>query len=524
VSNSQSLMYILPELVLLGTAVLLVFLEAVVNVRSGVGRLVQRALPLLGVGVALALIVFPSEALVLPQGTRLFFGMLAQDPLAIFFRGLVMSATAIALVLAHGSPSVPKHRAFEFQALVLLLCVGMCMLAGANHLLMIYVALESVSLVSYALAGFDDRAQRSGEAGLKYVLFGGVASALMLFGLSMIYGLFGELSLEALRNVVATAPALASPAGQWAALVALVFVIAGFGFKIAAVPFHMWCPDVYEGAPTPFAALLSVGPKAVGFAVLLRFGLLFWSSGVPLEAMVAPTVGGATQGLMTSATHAMPWLLVLGVMSTLTMTLGNLAAIMQDNLKRLLAYSSIAHAGYLLMGVVAGGKEGFTAVVMYLAIYVLMNIGAFAVVSVIDRSTGSEDIAMFRGLAGRAPLLALVMAVFLFSLTGLPPTAGFVGKLYLFVALIKVGGESHGASVWYIALALVGVVNSVVSLYFYARVLRAMYIEKFEGEAKPVRLWNAAGAVAVALAVPTLVFGIFWEPLAVMARTAANVF
>jgi NADH-quinone oxidoreductase subunit N len=391
----------------------------------------------------------------------------------------------------------------------------MCLLASANHLLMVYVAIETVSLACYMLAGFDERGGRSAEAGLKYVLFGGVASGVMLFGFSLLFGLFGALSLPGLGERIAHASVLGGAAGQWAALLAVVFVLAGFGFKIAAVPFHQWCPDVYEGAPTPFVALLSVGPKAAGFAVLVRAG-----------AMLFPAVEAGTATLA----PAVPWVLLLGILATLTMTIGNLSALWQSNLKRLLAYSSIAHAGYLLMGVVAGGSQGRGALVVYLTVYVMMNIGAFAVVSAVDRARGSEDISAYRGLGRRSPLLAVAMAVFLVSLAGLPPTAGFVGKLYLFAALIKHGGF------WYVTLAVVGVVNSVVSLYFYARVLKAIYFESpagdvdgdadgaRAGEPKAVGMASSAAMLAVGLAGATLVLGIFWQPLAEMATWSGSLF
>ena len=415
---------------------------------------------------------------------------------------------------------MPRARRIEYHGLLVLLAIGMCLLAGANHLLMVYVAMEAMSLLAYLITGFDERGQRSAEAGLKYVLYGGVASAVMLFGMSMLYGLFGDLSFDSLRQAISATPMVWAPGSgthsrggrplapqSWIALVSLAFVLTGFGFKIAAVPFHMWCPDVYEGAPTPFAALLSVGPKAVGFAVLLRFGLSFLPPGVTLDDAAV-------------ASRALPWMVLLGIMATLTMTLGNFAAIMQNNLKRLLAYSSIAHAGYLLMGAVAGGKAGYSAVVVYLAVYLMMNMGAFAVVAAVDKSTGSEDISAFRGLGKRAPVLALTMAVFLFSLTGLPPTAGFVGKLYLFAALLKVGGSFN------VTLALIGVANSVVSLYFYARVLKAMYFEGHEASAEPsmANAFGSAGLVAVTLAVPTLVLGLFWDPLAYFANWSATLY
>lgn len=483
-----------PELVLGAAAVLLLLLAAGARRRPDWGA---AAAGLAGFAAALALAVL---ARVGPRPpAALFDGLLDVDPLSVFIRGLVLVATLVAVALAWKSPSVPERRRGEFHALLLVLALGMCLLAGASHLLMVYVAMETVSLCSYLLVAFDDRA-RSSEAGLKYMLYGGVASGVMLFGMSLLYGLTGELGLGAVGAALAErAPELATDAGRWAAWAAVALTLAGFGFKIAAVPFHQWCPDAYEGAPTPFAALLSVGPKAAGFAVLVRF--------------VTAVFPGSGDG---AAADEIPWAVMLGLASAATMTLGNLVAIVQDNLKRLLAYSSIAHAGYLLLGVVVGGASGVQAVTLYLAVYVVMNMGAFAVVSAVDRATGSERIADYRGLGKRSPLLALAMVVLLVSLTGLPPTAGFIGKLYLFSALLEHGGP------WYWALALLGVLNSVVSLFYYARVMKAMYLEAAPEGAPRVPARNAAGIVSVALAVPTLVFGVFWQPLAEAASWSAS--
>ncbi len=509
-SNLSSLGFIVPELVLGGTAVLLFLLSAAAGRRASWQKLVFPALALSGLVVALViLLLFPesgvSGAECSPGGCRLFFGLLASDPLSVFFRLLCIAATIVCVFMSLGSPSLPAENRGEYHGLLLVLAMGMCLLAASNHLLMIYVGLETVSLCSYLLTGWDQRKARSYEAGLKYVLFGGVASGVMLFGMSMLYGLFGDLSLQGLQQALSSTVVLENPAGQWAALVAVVFVLAGLGYKVAAVPFHMWCPDVYEGAPTPFTALLSVGPKAAGFALMLRF---FYG------IFLAP----GDSGNFIAAASVIPWVMIIGIISAITMTIGNFAAIVQNNLKRLLAYSSIAHAGYVLMGVTAGGQDGFEAVSIYMTVYLLMNMGAFAVVSAIDRSANSEEIRVYRGLGRRAPLLGIVLGLFLLSLAGLPPTAGFVGKLYLFSALIHRGGY------WFDALAVVGIINSVISLYYYARVLKAMYFERDPGDLPAVNQKSSAAAVATVLAVPTLALGVFWQPLALMARWSASLF
>jgi NADH-quinone oxidoreductase subunit N len=497
----ESFGFIAPELILGGGAVLLFLLAAAVRRRAAWHAL----FPWLGglAVVAAGSMLYWANSEGGCEGSPIFDGLLACDPLATFFRSLVLVAVLASVVLSVGSPSLPANRKGEYYGLLLVMAMGMSFLAAANNLLMIFVAMETVSLCSYLLVGWDSSRYRSSEAGLKYVLFGGVASGVMLFGMSLLYGLYGDLSLQGLHEAIRTSDVLTEGAGRWAAWVALAFILTGFGFKIAAVPFHQWCPDAYEGAPTPFTALLSVGPKAAGFAILLRFIWGLFAQPGSMENVLQVHI---------------PWPLMIGLLSALTMTLGNLVAIVQDNLKRLLAYSSIAHAGYMLMGVVAGGIDGFESVAMYMAIYVMMNMGAFAVVSAVDRATGSERIQDYRGLGKRAPWLAITMVIFLVSLTGLPPTAGFIGKLYLFAALVGKGGT------WYWALAMVGIANSVVSLFYYARVMRAMYLDKAPEGAGPVRGFNSAGLLATVMAVPVLVLGVFWQPLAVMASWSARFF
>ncbi|MBF0245909.1 MAG: NADH-quinone oxidoreductase subunit N [Planctomycetes bacterium] len=324
----------------------------------------------------------------------------------------------------------------------------------------------------------------SSEAALKYVIYGALASGIMLFGISWLYGLSGQLSFYGMAETFSSLSGGEALALKAISVFALLMVFVGFAYKVAAVPFHMWCPDVYEGAPTPITAILSVGPKAAGFAVMIRFfAVVFGES-------------------------AIPWMPLMGLISVLTMTLGNLVAIVQDNVKRLLAYSSIAHAGYLLMAVAVFSSDAISAVMFYLGVYMLMNLGAFLVVIAVRESTGREDIGAYKGLSQTHPLLALTMAVFLFSLVGLPPLGGFIGKFYIFAALLHKGG------VWYYSLALIGVLNSAISLYYYARVLKAMFFVEPEAGAEMGRAvaWNHK-ALAVLLSVPVLVLGVYWKPL-----------
>jgi NADH-quinone oxidoreductase subunit N len=407
----------------------------------------------------------------------------------------------------------PPARLGEFYALLMAIVVGMFLMASAKDLLMAYLAIELVSMTSYVLAGFKKGDRRAAEASLKYVIYGGVASGVMLFGMSYLYGLLRttDLSEMAARIQGLQAAGLPEAATKLTLVVALVFVTAGIGYKVASVPWHMWCPDVYEGAPTPFTAFLSVGPKAAGFALALRFfyGALAGPSGV---------VGG-----LPLAVAGIPWPAVIGIMSAVTMTLGNLTALSQTNLKRLLAYSSIAHAGYALMGLAAASDLGQQAIMIYMAIYLVMNVGAFLVVILVAEATGSESILDYKGLARRHPLAATSFAIFLFSLTGIPPFAGFVGKWYLFYAVLeRVPGAGGG---WYAVLAIIGAVNSAVSLYYYVRIIRAMFIDPpYAAEPAPIRASPVYNVLLAASAAAVLLFGLWWTPIIDWSAASLQIF
>ncbi|HOX26171.1 MAG TPA: NADH-quinone oxidoreductase subunit N [Candidatus Krumholzibacteria bacterium] len=475
---------ILPELVLTGTVFAVLVLDLALRRSARRGR-VLLLVTCLGLAAAATAIAGVSAG-----AQPLFYGMLVADGFALFVKGVVIAAAVVGAILAALSPEIRRDQLGEYLILLVCLTLGMCLLAGARNLLMLYLALELVSLPSYILAGFRHGDRRSSEAALKYVVFGAAASGLMLFGFSLLYGLAGTLDLPGIGAAVVARGLQGGLDAQLLVVVAVLLSLAGFAYKVAAVPFHMWCPDVYEGAPTPFVAFLSVAPKAAGFAALLRFFL----SGF-----------GAPLGF--PAPGEFPWPFVLGVLAMATMTVGNLAAITQDNVKRLLAYSSIAHAGYLLMAVAVGSPLAIRGVLLYLPIYLLMNMGAFLVVMAVHDATGSETVDGFRGLGARAPYLAVVMAVFLFSLTGIPPLAGFIGKFFLFAAALQT------KSMFFYAVAVVGVVNSVISLYYYARIVRACFLEKPADAQAPVRVGSPAAALLGALAVPTLVLGIWWGPL-----------
>jgi len=404
--------------------------------------------------------------------------MIQLDSFAVFFKVIILITTAVTILFSMGSEELDPRTKGEYYALLLAVTLGMFLMASSTHLLMIYLSIETVSLASYILAGFLTHSPRSSEAAFKYIIYGAVASGTMLFGISLIFGLTGTGDVVQVSNVLAELFSSGGGDYQLAVLVSIIFVLAGVGYKIASVPFHMWSPDVYEGAPIPITAFLSVASKSAGFALFIR---LFYSG-----------FGSA------NVIESVDWSLLLAVVAALTMTVGNLAALPQQNVKRLLAYSSIAHGGYVLMGGVLLTAEGVQAILFYLIIYLFMNLGAFYVVVLIANEEGSEMIAGYRGLASRAPLVAWSMAIFLFSLTGIPPFAGFFGKWLLFAAVLEQG---------YYWLALVGLLNSVVSLYYYARIVKAMFLEDSGEETTPVYFSTGTFALLSVFVIPTILIG-----------------
>ena len=427
--------------------------------------------------------------------TSLFLGMIAHDPFSFFFKFLFVLTAFFTVVISSTSLEMKGKFHGEFNTFVLLITLGMFLLASAMNLLLVYIAFELVSVTSYIVSGYLKDSKRGSEAALKYVIYGGVSSGIMLYGFSLLYGLTGTLDISEIGRILSQ-----NNSGDLTVLVSFLMILAGFGYKIASVPFHFWAPDVYEGSPTAFTAFLSVGPKAAGFALLIRF--------LNTAFVSQDNVNMASWG----ALEQLAWPEIMMWISAITMTLGNLVALKQDNVKRLLAYSSIAHAGYVLMGIVVLTQDGLFAMMFYLSAYYLMNLGAFFVVLNVADRFGSEEIDGYNGLVYKAPFLAVCMGIFMFSLAGIPPTVGFIGKFYLFAALIK-GGSA------YYPLAIIGALNSVVSLYYYARVLRAMFVR---GEAVDSEMPIIKTPVAVIgmLAFPVLLLGLYWAPLSDFAHAS----
>jgi NADH-quinone oxidoreductase subunit N len=473
----ESLRYILPEIALVATILGIFIADLLVRTKERLGEVAL-------VGVAVSLFAVAGTAAY--DESWLFSRMIVHDQFAVFFKVVFALAAFATVWMSLGSREVRRTYQGEYYGLLLSSTLGLYFMATATNLLMAYLSLEFVSLTSYVLTGFLRHNRRSGEASLKYLIYGGVASGTMIYGMSWIFGLTGSMDYATINQVLAT-----GEPNQLALFLALVLTLAGFGYKIAAVPFHMWAPDVYTGAPIPITAFLSVGSKAGGFALLVRF---FYPG-------LSTVVGDGEWELA----GGVEWPQLVLVLSMVTMTLGNLAALQQQNLKRLLAYSSIAHAGYILMGFVLLSDDGLRAMLFYVVTYYLMNIGAFLIVMIVANATGREDIDGYRGLAWRgAAVPAVAMAIFLFSLAGIPPLAGFIGKFYLFAAVIE-------KQLYF--LAIVGILNSVLSLYYYARIVRTMFLDMPAGGEAAVTVDRSNGLLLAPLAVLTVVLGVYWAPV-----------
>ncbi len=474
--QNADLLLILPEIILTAFAILIMvadpFLRPEQKNRLGILAILGTVLAGLG-----------TLTLVNQTGTA-FGGMILGDAFSVYFRFLLLAIAALTLL---ASLNYVRREGFppgEFYALILLGTVGMGLMVASAELILVFLGLEMSSIATYILAGYRREDAQSNEASLKYFLLGSFATAFLLYGIAFVYGLTGTTNLLSLTGRLADAMT-----GSALALTALTFLFVGLAFKVSSVPFQIWTPDVYQGAPTPVTAFLSAGPKAAAFAVFLRVAL----------AVFEPS--GET-GF---------W--IFWVSAALTMTLGNLAAIVQSNLKRLLAYSSIAHAGYVLVGFAVGTPEGRAAVMFYLVVYSLMNLGAFAVVGHLagkgDRWVGVAD---YAGLSRERPALAACLTLFLLSLAGIPLTGGFFGKFYLFSAAVNEG---------LIGLTLLGVLNSAVSVYYYLRIVVMMYMrEGLRPEPPPALPWALRAALAI-LVLGTLYLGIL--PGWFLAQTTAAI-
>ena len=466
--------YLLPEILLTAGALLVLVVDLLAPRRDAAV-----------LGTALATLAASGVAVLAFAGldTTISAGLLAVDGFAAFFKVLFLLSAGITLLMSAPYLQVEGVRPGEFCFLILCATLGMMFMASGIDLITLFIGLETMAISFYILTGFLKPSRRSNEAAVKYFLLGAFSLGLLLYGMSLFYGVTGTTSLAGIAD------ALAGTEGSLLLSLALILLGAGMGFKIAAVPFHMWAPDVYEGAPTPVTAFLSVGSKAASFAMLLRILL----DGIP--GMVAD------------------WQVFFWALAAVSMTVGNIAAITQSNIKRMLAYSSIAHAGYVLIGVVAASDRGVTATMVYLWVYLFMQLGAFAILAMLRRKdVVGDELKDLSGLYFRQPAAAIAMLIFMLSLGGIPPTAGFMGKFWLFSAAIESG---------FIWLAVIGVVNSAISLYYYIRVVVFMWLKE-ETLGSPITIRPALATALVIAVVGSLLFGVYPQVLFDQAQSATE--
>ena len=467
--------YILPELVLTAGALVVLIADVLLPRRSG-GWLAW--ITLIVIGATLASLVPFRETRV-----EVANGLIAVDQFALFFKIVFLGAAALTVLMSVRYLEIEGASPGEYYFLILCATLGMMIMAGGIDLITIFIGLETMAVSFYILAGFIKPNQRSNEAAVKYFLLGAFSLGILLYGMSLMYGLSGTTNLRVM------AMTFAGQESDPRLILAVILVAAGVGFKIAAVPFHMWAPDVYEGAPTPITAFLSVGSTAASFAMLLRIFL---------------------EGLPSMKPE---WRVLFEGLAIVTMTVGNLAALTQSNLKRMLAYSSIAHAGYVLIGVVAGTPRGVAAMLIYVLVYAFMQLGAFTVIVLMRRQDiVGDELKDFSGLHVRHPFAAFAMLTFMLSLGGIPPTAGFMGKFWLFGAAIDAG---------YVWLAVIGVLNSAISLYYYIRIVVFMYVKKETAGSEPTMSPALGIALAVAV-IATIALGVYPRLLFELAEASAS--
>ena len=445
-NNLQSLSFYLPELtltiVILAAIIYDLFIDKSKSYR---------------VGWILCFGLIIVSFLIWKQGnniTTLFTNAIALDPFSSFFKQLIILSTILICIVSLISKELADYRKGEYFALLGIITFGLFMMVSAIDLIILYISIEIVSIMSFVLAGYLKKDTFSNEASLKYVLYGALSSGIMLFGLSYIYGLTGSTNFFVIQNTISGL----DESSNTILLLSMIMILAGFGYKISAVPFHFWTPDVYQGSPTAITAYLSIAPKAGAFAMMIRFSNQVFAD------------GGAFMGSEILSLEYLPWSSIISLLAVLTMTLGNIVALQQNNIKRMLAYSSVAHAGYMLLAMPAMSSDAIYAIMLYLVMYMFMNLGAFFVIILVKNKTGGETFDDYKGLGWEMPAVGVCMTIFMVSLTGLPPTAGFIGKFYIFAALIKGGNSFY----W---LVFAGGINSVVSLYYYLKVVKVMFLK-----------------------------------------------
>lgn len=464
---------IMPELIIIGVALLLLLLDLVVKKKE--------VIAFVGITGTIAALFITFKFYIFLGQQNTFAGMFILDGYSNFFKLIFYLNVILTICISIKYIKIENISSGEYYALILFATAGMMFMASATDLIVLYLGLELMALSTYVLVGIMRHSVRANEAAIKYFLIGGFSSAFLLYGIAMIYGLTGTTEIKGVAEYITNY----GLEDNKILLLSIVFFVTAFGFKIAAAPFHMWAPDAYEGAPTSITAFMSVGPKAAGFAALGRvFMVSFDSMQVEWSTMLIP-------------------------LAILSMCVGNVLAIAQTNIKRMLAYSSIAHAGYALLGVITGTAEGLSSMMSYMFIYAFMNIGAFAIVIML-RSKGfrGEELSDYEGLAKRHPLASVLMLLFMFSLAGIPPTAGFIGKFYIFMETIKAG---------YTYLAIIAVIFSVISAFFYLRIIMYMYMKEPKEEVVLTSSHSMNFALAVT-AIIVIILGVFPSVLLNFAR------
>ena len=474
-SNLNSLIYFIPE-VLIVLSILSVIL---LGLKESISKYIFPSLYItLTLILAIILLSFNTSFI-------LFEGLIVTDSFSYLFKFIFTFCVLSILIVTHYSSEI-KTDLSEYSMMLLSILLGLYLMASSVNLLMIYLAVELVSIPSYILAGFNKNDKASNEASLKYVIFGSFASGLMLFGMSLMYGLSGSLNIIDIHNAIITS------ANPMFISFTLILVLVGFGYKISMAPFHYWTPDVYEGSPTPVTAFFSVAPKAAGIALFIRFFISIFTINGELNS------SGAL-GLVIN------WSGIIAILSALTMTIGNFIALHQKSVKRMLAYSSISHIGFILIGFTTISLESITSILLYIIIYLFMTLPAFYMTIVVRDNTGDDSLGSWNGLAKNNSVLAAFMVISLVSLAGLPPTAGFIGKFYLFAAVINAGPAFY----W---LTFFGALNTVVSLYYYLRVVKAMYLTGEPSDVIAVPSFSMT-MIFLLLAIPSVFFGIYWVPV-----------
>lgn len=475
VSYAALLHLLLPEVIVLAAALLVLASDLLLSRSAQMRTRFTTGAVISGLGCIGAI----AQIVCAPQQTNIFDGALVIGPETQLVQIALLILTVFIVALSMGS-SFTAHVG-EYFAVTLFATVGMMLLVSSQNVLLIFLSLELLSLSLYVLAAFNKRSPRSAEAALKYFLFGGMSAAFLLFGLSLLYGLSNS------TNLLQIAHAIKDPSLDPLLAVAIVMIVLGFGFKVAAVPFHFWAPDVYEGAPANSAALIASTAKVAGFVIFYQVMIIGF----------AGAEGSADWRRYTSG-----WVPVVAVVAALSMVLGNLVAIMQTSVRRLLAYSAIAQAGYILLALVSHTEQSFGALLYYAVTYALTVIGAFGVVAIVEEQAGGEKLSDFAGLSRRAPVLSFCMLIFLLSLGGIPPLAGFFGKFFLFASTLSAGQHTFGL-LWLVVLAIA---MSTVSLYYYLQVLKRIYIAEPPSEASPIQvpIVNQLALCAIALGIVVL--------------------